>query len=222
MAPALDLDCIGCCAGAHDSCELDEARQEGGPPRQIREKDELVARMGPVAARAQTVQRGHARRRGQVAVGGAADAGAAQLEAQLEGNATRLLVQHAGGGRGLERRPVEAARYLDGDASVRGPIRLERDLEPARLILRPDPSIQRERRALGNHVGLAAALGKGGDDQLMFTLRETEQELFRLRFQAATEKLDAPSNLRKLRQEIARIKTVQRQRELAAQPGVAT
>jgi len=60
------------------------------------------------------------------------------------------------------------------------------------------------------------------DDQLMFTLRETEQELFRLRFQAATEKLDAPSNLRKLRREIARIKTVQRQRALAAQPGVAS
>jgi large subunit ribosomal protein L29 len=53
------------------------------------------------------------------------------------------------------------------------------------------------------------------EDQLTFTLRETEKELFRLRFQAATEKLDAPSNLRKLRREIARIKTVQRQRELA-------
>ena len=54
------------------------------------------------------------------------------------------------------------------------------------------------------------------DEQLAFSLREAQQELFRLRFQAATEKLDAPSNLMKLRREIARIKTIQRERELAA------
>ena len=54
------------------------------------------------------------------------------------------------------------------------------------------------------------------DEQLTFSMRETQQELFRLRFQAATEKLDAPSSLRKLRREIARIKTIQRERELAA------
>jgi large subunit ribosomal protein L29 len=52
------------------------------------------------------------------------------------------------------------------------------------------------------------------DDQIAFSMRETQQELFRLRFQAATEKLDAPSNLRKLRREIARMKTIQREREL--------
>ena len=60
------------------------------------------------------------------------------------------------------------------------------------------------------------------EDQLTFTLREAEKELFRLRFQAATEKLDAPSSLRKLRREIARIKTIQRQRELAGSAGGAT
>ena len=52
------------------------------------------------------------------------------------------------------------------------------------------------------------------DDQIAFSMRETQQELFRLRFQAATEKLDAPSNLRKLRRDIARMKTIQREREL--------
>lgn len=52
------------------------------------------------------------------------------------------------------------------------------------------------------------------DDQLMHELRETQRELFRLRFQAATEKLDAPSNLRKLRREIARIKTIEQERVL--------
>jgi large subunit ribosomal protein L29 len=60
----------------------------------------------------------------------------------------------------------------------------------------------------------ATDLREMSDEQLTFSLREAEQELFRLRFQAATEKLDAPSNLTKLRREIASIKTIQRQREL--------
>ncbi|MCA9055375.1 MAG: 50S ribosomal protein L29 [Planctomycetaceae bacterium] len=50
------------------------------------------------------------------------------------------------------------------------------------------------------------------DEQLTAELSQTQQELFKLRFQAATEKLDAPSNLRKLRRSIARIKTIQGQR----------
>lgn len=54
------------------------------------------------------------------------------------------------------------------------------------------------------------------DEQLRHELRETQQELFRLRFQAATERLDAPSNLKKLRRKVARIKTLQRERELTA------
>jgi large subunit ribosomal protein L29 len=54
-------------------------------------------------------------------------------------------------------------------------------------------------------------------DQLGFSLQETEQQLFKLRFQATTEKLDQPSQLRKLRREIARIKTIQRERELRDQ-----
>ena len=62
----------------------------------------------------------------------------------------------------------------------------------------------------------ATHLREMSNDQLQFTLHEAQKELFRLRFQAATEKLDAPSNLRKLRREIARIYTVQTQREAAA------
>lgn len=53
------------------------------------------------------------------------------------------------------------------------------------------------------------------DEQLQFTLNETEKNLFRLRMQAQTERLDAPSELRKQRRLIARVKTVQRQRELS-------
>ena len=59
----------------------------------------------------------------------------------------------------------------------------------------------------------SSELREMSDDQLRHEMREAEQELFRLRFQASTEKLDAPSNLRKLRQTIARIKTIQTERE---------
>jgi large subunit ribosomal protein L29 len=60
----------------------------------------------------------------------------------------------------------------------------------------------------------ASELREMSDDQLVFSLNEAKQSLFNLRFQASTEKLDAPSNLRKTRREIARIYTVLRQREL--------
>lgn len=65
-------------------------------------------------------------------------------------------------------------------------------------------------------MSTAAELREMSDEQLTHELRESQQALFRLRFQAATERIDAPSNLRKLRQTIARIKTIQRERELAA------
>lgn len=54
------------------------------------------------------------------------------------------------------------------------------------------------------------------DEQLAAELAQTRRELFDLRFQAATERLDAPSELRKLRKTIARILTVQNQRSKAA------
>ena len=43
-------------------------------------------------------------------------------------------------------------------------------------------------------------------EQLEALLRETTEQLFRLRLQAQTERLDAPSELRKHRRLIARIK----------------
>ena len=45
-------------------------------------------------------------------------------------------------------------------------------------------------------------------------LTEKARHLFDLRSQAVTEKLEDPSQLRKTRKEIARIKTILRQREL--------
>ena len=52
------------------------------------------------------------------------------------------------------------------------------------------------------------------DEQLEHELRETQQSLFRLRLQAATERNDVPSNVKKLRRSIARIRTIQRERVL--------
>ena len=42
------------------------------------------------------------------------------------------------------------------------------------------------------------------------------KNLFHLRFQSATERLETPSEIRKAKQDVARIKTIQRERELAA------
>jgi large subunit ribosomal protein L29 len=50
------------------------------------------------------------------------------------------------------------------------------------------------------------------DEQLGLTLKEANENLFRLRIQSQTEKLDAPSELRRNRRLIARIKTLQTQR----------
>ena len=47
-------------------------------------------------------------------------------------------------------------------------------------------------------------------------LKDTTEHLFRLRIQSQTERLDTPSELKKNRLLIARIQTVQRQRELKA------
>jgi large subunit ribosomal protein L29 len=54
------------------------------------------------------------------------------------------------------------------------------------------------------------------DEQLQLTLQETVDVLFRLRMQAQTERLDAPSELRHHRRLVAQIKTIQRERELKA------
>jgi large subunit ribosomal protein L29 len=47
-------------------------------------------------------------------------------------------------------------------------------------------------------------------------IAELEEERFRLRFRGATEPLEDPLQLRMIRKNIARLKTVLRERELAA------
>jgi large subunit ribosomal protein L29 len=54
------------------------------------------------------------------------------------------------------------------------------------------------------------------DEQLGLTLKEANENLFRLRIKQQTERLDAPSELRRNRRLVARIKTVQTQRAMKA------
>ena len=52
------------------------------------------------------------------------------------------------------------------------------------------------------------------EDKLVDKLREAKEELFNLRFQAATGQLESHGRLRAVKRDIARIYTVQREREL--------
>lgn len=67
----------------------------------------------------------------------------------------------------------------------------------------------------------ASELREMSDEQLRAMLHETKEHLFRLRIQAQTERLDAPSELRKQRKLIAQIKTLQDERSKAAQRAAA-
>jgi large subunit ribosomal protein L29 len=51
-------------------------------------------------------------------------------------------------------------------------------------------------------------------DQLDLTLKDTIKNLFHLRCQAAAERLETPSELRKVKREVARILTLKRERAL--------
>ena len=51
-------------------------------------------------------------------------------------------------------------------------------------------------------------------DELELKVKELKEELFQLRFQHAINQLDNPMRLKAVKKDIARIKTVLRQREL--------
>ena len=61
-----------------------------------------------------------------------------------------------------------------------------------------------------------AELREMSDEQLGVTLKEACANLFHLRVQAQTERLDTPSELKKTRRLIARIKTLQNERAATA------
>jgi large subunit ribosomal protein L29 len=62
----------------------------------------------------------------------------------------------------------------------------------------------------------ASELREMSDEHLDLTVKEAAESLFRLRIKAQTERLDAPSELRRQRRLIARAKTIQTQRAKAA------
>ena len=59
------------------------------------------------------------------------------------------------------------------------------------------------------------------DEQLGLSLKEEIKNLFHLRVQSATERLETPSEIKKAKKQIARIKTILRERDLAAEKQTA-
>ena len=51
-------------------------------------------------------------------------------------------------------------------------------------------------------------------EKIVAKIKEDKEELFNLRFQQATGNLEKPSRIRDLRHDVARLKTVLREREL--------
>ena len=60
------------------------------------------------------------------------------------------------------------------------------------------------------------------DADIRLRIGEMEEERFRLKFRSATETLEDPLRLRTIRRDIARLKTIQRERELAASADTTT
>lgn len=62
----------------------------------------------------------------------------------------------------------------------------------------------------------AKELREMSDEQLTLNLKEAADNLFKLRIKAQTDRLDTPSELRKHRRLIARIRTIQTERATQA------
>lgn len=58
------------------------------------------------------------------------------------------------------------------------------------------------------------------DQELSTQLLDLKSELFNLRFQLATGQLDNPMRIKAVRKDIARVKTIIRERELGIRKGV--
>jgi large subunit ribosomal protein L29 len=66
-----------------------------------------------------------------------------------------------------------------------------------------------------------AELRDQNDEQLELLLKDVQNNLFRLRLQSETERLEAPSEIIKAKREVARIKTILRLREIERANSVA-
>jgi large subunit ribosomal protein L29 len=70
-------------------------------------------------------------------------------------------------------------------------------------------------------MATTAELRECDDDELDSRLENSRKELFNLRFQAATGRLDNSARIVQVRKEIARVLTVKRDREIALAEGRA-
>ena len=71
-------------------------------------------------------------------------------------------------------------------------------------------------------MNTASELRELADDELNQRLSENKEELFNLRFQIVTGQLDDPRRIRVVKTQIARVMTVMREREIAAERASAT
>jgi large subunit ribosomal protein L29 len=60
----------------------------------------------------------------------------------------------------------------------------------------------------------AEAIRELTDEEIAEEIRQAEEELFRLRFRKAYQELESSALLRTRRRELARLKTIQRERQL--------
>ncbi len=60
----------------------------------------------------------------------------------------------------------------------------------------------------------ANEIRKKTNDELALELNELKSELFKLRFQYATNQLENPLKMKSVRRDIARVKTILREREI--------
>jgi large subunit ribosomal protein L29 len=60
----------------------------------------------------------------------------------------------------------------------------------------------------------AAAIRDLSNEEIVEQITQAKEELFRLRFRSATQQLESPALIKGLRRDIARMKTILREREL--------
>lgn len=61
----------------------------------------------------------------------------------------------------------------------------------------------------------AADIRDLSSEDILEQIGQAQEELFRLRFRAATQELETPSLIRSLRRDVARMKTILREREMS-------
>ena len=86
--------------------------------------------------------------------------------------------------------------------------------QDARATAGSSPAGPRSEEPESQQMSKPAELREQTDEQLDLLLKEVQNNLFRLRLQSETERLEAPSEIVKAKREIARIKTILRQREI--------